>query len=110
MARQGRLIEFIAQYLVPGATIGIPIVADSTDTADYNAIMNAVTYDNSSNTVTFNLVTSTAPGTFFTSVVFPLGTGIIDANWFKVSAPGIIFSLAGSQCIPKSGQSRTAHN
>ena len=46
----------LAQYLIPGATIGISIMANSTDTADYNAIMNAVTYSSSANTVTFNLV------------------------------------------------------
>ena len=85
----------LAQYLIPGATIGISIMANSTDTADYNAIMNAVTYYSSANTVTFNLVSPTAPGTFFTAVVFPLGTGILDASWLQSVGAGITFSPAG---------------
>ncbi len=85
----------LAQYLIPGATIGISIMANSTDTADYNAIMNAVTYSSSANTVTFNLVQTTAPGTFFTSIVDPLGTGVVDASWLQSVGAGITFSPAG---------------
>lgn len=85
----------LAQYLIPGATAGIPILANATDTTDYNYIMNAVTYDSSKNTVTFNLVTPTTSQQFFTAVAFPLGTGILDANWLQSIGAGITFSPSG---------------
>ena len=85
----------LAQYLIPGATAGISVIANSTDTGDYNAIMSAVTYSNSTNTVTFNLVTPTAPGTFFTAIAFPLGTGVLDATWLQSIGSGITFTPAG---------------
>ena len=85
----------LAQYLIPGATIGASIMSSSSDTADFNAIMNAVTYDSSSNTVTFNLTSSVSPAQFFTAVAFPLGTGILDAAWLQSVGGGITMSPAG---------------
>ena len=85
----------LAQYLIPGATIGASIMSSSSDTADFNAIMNAVTYDSSSNTVTFNLTSSVSPAQFFTAVAFPLGTGILDAAWLQSVGAGITMSPAG---------------
>jgi len=87
----------LAQYLIPGATAGVPIMASATDTTDFNAIMNAVTYDSSKNTVTFNLVTSTSSAEFFTAIAFPLGTGILDASWLQGIGAGIPtpFSASG---------------
>jgi ABC-type transport system substrate-binding protein len=85
----------LAQYLVPGATAGIPIMKSSSDQTDYNAIMHAVTYDSSANTVTFNLVSPTTPQLFFTAVADPLGCGVIDASWLQTEGAGITFSAAG---------------
>ena len=85
----------LAQYLIPGASAGIPIMSSASDTKDYNAITNAVTYDNSKNTVTFNLVAPTGPTTFFTAIAFPLGTGILDASWLQSVGAGITFSPSG---------------
>ncbi len=85
----------LAQYLVPGATIGTSIMTNANDTTDYNAIMSAVTYDNSSNTVTFNLVSPTSSALFFTAVCFSLGSGVLDATWLESVGAGITFSPAG---------------
>ena len=92
---QGTPDWILAQYVVPGASAGIPIVANATDTTDYNAILNAVTYSNSANTVTFNLVSPTSPTLFFTAVAFDLGCGILDASWLQSVGAGITFSPAG---------------
>ena len=92
---QGTPDWILAQYVVPGASAGIPIVANATDTTDYNAILNAVTYSNSANTVTFNLVSPTSPTLFFTAVAFDLGCGILDASWLQSAGAGITFSPAG---------------
>jgi len=92
---QGTPDWILAQYVVPGASAGIPIVANATDTTDYNAILNAVTYSSSSNTVTFNLVSPTSPTLFFTAVAFDLGCGILDASWLQSVGAGITFSPAG---------------
>lgn len=85
----------LAQYLVPGATIGVPIMTAANDTADFNAIMHAVTYDNASQTVTFHLVRPIAPQLFFTAVADPLGAGILDAKWLESVGAGITFTPAG---------------
>lgn len=85
----------LAQYLIPGATAGVSIIANATDTADYNAIMNSITYSSSANTVTFNLCVPTSPQQFFTAIAFPLGTGILDASWLQSIGAGITFSPAG---------------
>src|SRR5579875_2512119 len=73
----------LAQYLIPGATIGVPIMTAANDTSDFNAIMNAVTYSNSSQTVTFHLVRPITPQLFFTTIADPLGAGVLDAAWLQ---------------------------
>ncbi|MEM0118503.1 MAG: ABC transporter substrate-binding protein [Conexivisphaerales archaeon] len=85
----------LAQYLVPGATIGVPIMTAANDTADFNAIMSAVTYSNSSQTVTFHLVRPLPPQLFFTAIADPLGAGIVDAAWLEQVGAGITFTPAG---------------
>ena len=85
----------LAQYLVPGATIGVSIMKGASDTTDFNAIMAAVTYSNSSNTVTFNLPQPTGTQQFFTAVCDPLGAGIVDANWLQQVGAGIAMTPAG---------------
>jgi ABC-type transport system substrate-binding protein len=85
----------LAQYLIPGATIGVPIMTAANDTSDFNAIMNAVTYSNSSQTVTFHLVRPITPQLFFTTIADPLGAGVLDAAWLQQVGAGITFTPAG---------------
>jgi len=85
----------LAQYLVSGASIGVSLMKNSTDTNDYNAITNAVTYSASANTVTFSLVTPTTPQIFFTAVADSLGCGVLDASWLQSVGAGITFTPAG---------------
>jgi peptide/nickel transport system substrate-binding protein len=84
----------LAQYLIPGATAGTPIMTVAGDSTDFNAIMNALTYSNSSNTVTFKLLNPTASQLFFTALVF-YDASILDANWLNEIGAGITFTPAG---------------
>jgi len=79
----------LSSYLVPAA---FPIMANASDTADFNAIMSAVTYSNSSNTVTFKLFSPVAPTHFFD--VAP-SFGILDSKWLEQVGAGITFTPAG---------------
>ena len=83
----------LSQYLVPGASIGVSLMKNATDTNDYTAITNAVT--SSGNTVTFNLITPTTPQIFFTAVADSLGSGVLDATWLQSVGAGITFTPAG---------------
>jgi ABC-type transport system substrate-binding protein len=83
----------LSQYLVPGASIGVSLMKNSTDTTDYNAITHAVSY--TSNTVTFNLVTPTTPQIFFTALADSLGSGVLDYSWLQSVGAGITFTPAG---------------
>ncbi len=85
----------LAQYLIPGATIGVPIVTQSNMNQTFQEIMNAVTYNNATNTVTFHLVKPTPPQLFFTALADPLGAGIVDAKWLESVGAGINFTPAG---------------
>jgi ABC-type transport system substrate-binding protein len=84
----------LGQYLIPGATAGTPIMTGANDTTDFNAIMKALTYSNSSNTVTFELLNPTASQLFFTALVL-YGASILDANWLNEIGAGITFTPAG---------------
>ena len=92
----------LAQYLVPGLT-GAPIMSATNDTADFNVIMNAVTYSNSSNTVTFKLVNPTAPQLFSEALAWQPGAGILDANWLQQVGAGITFTPAGFYAYENQG-------
>jgi len=85
----------LAQYLVEGATIGVPIMKNETDVEGFNKIMKAVTYDNATNTITFHLVKPTPPNLFFTAVAFSLGAGILSAKWLQQIGAGIEFTPSG---------------
>jgi ABC-type transport system substrate-binding protein len=82
-----------AQFLIPGASIGVPIMTAPNDTTDFNDIMNALTYSNSSNTVTFKLLHPTPPQLFFSTTA--VQGGIVDANWLEQVGAGITFTPAG---------------
>jgi ABC-type transport system substrate-binding protein len=84
----------LAQYLIPGATAGVPIVTAASDTTDFNAIMNALTYSNSSNTMTFKLMKPTISQLFFTALIL-YGASILDAAWLNEVGAGITFTPAG---------------
>ena len=84
----------LAQYLISGAASGQSIMNDTTDTVDFDAIMNALTYSNSSDTVTFKLVNSTIPQLFFTAIAGD-GTYILDASWLEQVGAGITFTPSG---------------
>jgi ABC-type transport system substrate-binding protein/flagellar basal body-associated protein FliL len=85
----------LSQYMIPQASSMISLMQNSTDTADYQAIMKAVTYNNNTNTVTFHLAQSVRPEVFFTAVADPLGAGVMDAAWLESVGAGINFTQAG---------------
>jgi len=85
----------LAQYLIPGATIGVPVVTQSNMNQSFQEIMSAVTYNNATQTVTFHLVKPTPPQLFFTAIADPLGAGIIDAQWLQSIGGGITFTPQG---------------
>lgn len=85
----------IAQYLV-GVAQGSPsIVANATDTPDYESIVNSMAYSNSSDTITFKLMRPVIPEVFFQAVAYALGTGILDSAWLERIGAGITFTPAG---------------
>ena len=87
----------LTQYLVPPSMVCfVGMVCEASgDTAQLNAIMSAVTYSNSSNTVTFKLLNPTPPQLFFTAIGTDGGGGILDANWLQQVGAGITFTPAG---------------
>jgi ABC-type transport system substrate-binding protein len=80
----------LAQYLDGYALLGA-----ANDTTDFNAIMDALTYSNSSNTVIFKLAKPTVPQLIFTAVADSAGAGILDASWLSQVGAGITFTPAG---------------
>ena len=93
----------LAQYLIPGATAGTPIMTSQNDSTDFDAIMNALSYSNSSNTVTFKLVRPTVPQLIFTAVADFCGGGIIGAHWLNEVGAGIKFTPAGFYAYQSEG-------
>jgi ABC-type transport system substrate-binding protein len=87
----------LTQYIIPRPAILLStnIMLNKTDTADFHAIMNGVTYDNKTNTVKFHLGFPVSPSVFFEAVADPLGTGILDAAWLQSVGAGITFTPAG---------------
>ncbi|MFP3295480.1 MAG: ABC transporter substrate-binding protein, partial [Caldisphaera sp.] len=85
----------LTQYLIPNYTpFTFPVTAPN-DTQAFNEIMNAVTYNNQTDTVTFHLYEPTAPQFLFTALADPLGAGILDAKWLEQVGAGINFTPAG---------------
>jgi peptide/nickel transport system substrate-binding protein len=89
----------LAQYL--SSTPVWPIIANASDTADFNAIMNAVRYSNSSGTVTFKLVRPIIPQLFFTAIAYL--PGILDSSWLQSVGAGITFTPAGFYAYQNQG-------
>jgi len=98
--RPGTADWIISQYLIPRTAPPffqpfIRIVNATNKAAAFTAIMQAVTYDNATDTVTFHLVNPTPPSLFFTAVSDPLGMGILDAAWLQSVDAGITFTPDG---------------
>jgi ABC-type transport system substrate-binding protein len=85
----------LAQFLVPNATAGVPLVTPPNLTQGYEEIMHAVTYNNQTNTVTFHLIRPVPPTLFFQILSDPLASGIQDAKWLEQVGAGITFTPQG---------------
>ncbi len=94
----------IAQYLIPPAPSGpfsafTPLLNSGMSPTQLasvaGTIYHSITWDNTSNTVTFHLWRPTPPGLFFTAIVDPLGCGILDASWLQSVGAGITISPQG---------------
>jgi peptide/nickel transport system substrate-binding protein len=93
----------LAQYLIPGATSYVPIMTAANDTTDFNAIMSALTYSNSSNSVTFRLANPTASQLFLAAI--QVESWIFDATWLNEIGAGITFTSAGFYAYQNQGNS-----
>lgn len=80
----------VSQFLVPGTFVPTPI-----DPATYSAIYNAITVDNTTQTLTFHLLVPAPPTLFYQVVSDPLGTGVIDHKWLEATGPALVWSPAG---------------
>jgi len=85
----------LTQYLIPNYTPFTFVVTSPNDTQGFEEIMNAVTYNNQTDTVTFHLWRQVAPQFLFTALADPEGTGILDAKWLEQIGAGINFTPAG---------------
>ena len=85
----------LAEYIVPNATEGVPIITASNENQAFSSIMNSVTYNNQTNTVTFHLVKPTTPALLYQALADPLGAGILDAKWLNSVGAGITFTPSG---------------
>ncbi|AFZ69927.1 PKD domain protein,extracellular solute-binding protein, family 5 [Caldisphaera lagunensis DSM 15908] len=86
----------ITQYLIPNYTPYTSVVTSNNEQQAFNEIMNAVTYDNQTNTVTFHLIEPVAPQLFFAALAHTLGgTAILDAKWLNQVGAGINFTPEG---------------
>src|SRR5438093_5583777 len=91
----------LCKYLFPVGTPPlnfqpfVSIVNDTNKAVAFSAIVNAVSYNNDSQTVTFHLAIAKSPAEFFTSINDALGTGILDAAWLKSVGAGITFTPDG---------------
>ncbi|ESQ25302.1 MAG: Bacterial extracellular solute-binding protein, family 5 Middle [uncultured Acidilobus sp. OSP8] len=79
----------LAQYLIPNYTPFTFIVTSPNDTQGAEEIVNAITYSNATDTVTFHLVRPVAPQVFFTALAEAWGPGILDAKWLEEVGDGI---------------------
>nr|WP_245529256.1 ABC transporter substrate-binding protein [Caldisphaera lagunensis] len=85
----------LTQYLIPNYTPFTSVITSPNDTQGFDEIMNAITYNNQTDTVTFHLYKPTAPQFLFTALADPEGTGILDAKWLEQIGAGINFTPAG---------------
>jgi len=81
--------------LLPNATPFVPLMQSPNDTATFNAIIHAVTYSNTTNTVAFHLGKPLPSTNLFQFLADPLGAGIIDAKYLQSVGAGITFTPKG---------------
>ena len=79
----------LAQYLIPNYTPFTSVVTAPNDTLGAEEIINAVTYNNTTDTVTFHLIEPVRPEVFFTALAEAWGPGILDAKWLEEVGDGI---------------------
>ncbi|WP_292319199.1 ABC transporter substrate-binding protein, partial [Caldisphaera sp.] len=84
----------LAQYLIPNYSEFMPIVTSPNDTLGFNEIMNSITYNNQTDTVTFNLSERVNPQLFF-SILTESEASVYDAKWLEQVGAGINFTPAG---------------
>jgi ABC-type transport system substrate-binding protein len=94
----------LAQYLIPEATSYLPVMTTPSDAPHFNAIIDALTYDNSSNKVTFKLVNPTPPQLFFTALANSPAS-VLGASWLQQVGAGITFTPAGFYAYQSQGNS-----
>jgi peptide/nickel transport system substrate-binding protein len=80
----------VSQFLVPGTFVPNPI-----DQTTFDAINNAITVDNTTQTVTFHLLVPAPPTLFYQVVSDPLGTGVIDHKWLEANGPALVWTATG---------------
>lgn len=78
----------VSQYL-------LPLNPDGTFANDYTDVNNAITVDNTANTVTFHLA-SPAPLLLFEQIMSdPLGCSIVDHKWLEQAGPALEWTPSG---------------
>jgi ABC-type transport system substrate-binding protein len=82
----------LTQYLIPNYTPFTFVVTAPNDSQGAQEIVNAVTYDNATNTVTFHLPKPTSPEALFTALSMTLGGAVLDAKWLEQVGAGINFT------------------
>jgi len=102
-AGYGTADYMMAQYLVGGSYGSPSILANATDTAGYNSIINSMAYSNSSDTITFKLIRPVIPELFFMAVASAIGAGILDSTWLERIGSGITFTPAGFYAYQNEG-------
>jgi peptide/nickel transport system substrate-binding protein len=82
----------------------IPTDADGNWLLSYANVNGAVSIDNSSQTVTFHLVTPAPPVVFYEIITSTLGCGIASHTWLENVGPKIVWSDAGFSDYQKYGE------
>ncbi|MGC8573850.1 MAG: ABC transporter substrate-binding protein, partial [Caldisphaera sp.] len=85
----------LTQYLIPNYTPFTSVITSPNDTQGFEEIMNAITYNNQTDTVTLHLSRPASPQFLFTALADPEGTGILDAKWLNQIGAGINFTPSG---------------
>ncbi|MFP3286948.1 MAG: ABC transporter substrate-binding protein [Acidilobus sp.] len=82
----------LTQYLIPNYTPFTFVVTAPNDSQGAEEIISAISYDNTTDTVTFHLPEPVSPEAFFTAIADPLGAGVLDAKWLEQVGDGINFT------------------
>jgi len=81
----------VSQFFVPGT-----FIADITTAAETFSVVNdAITVDNTSQTVKFHLIAPAPPLLFYQVIADPLGAGIVDHLWLESTGPMLTWTPAG---------------